>query len=121
MSENPPQSRIPLHCRCRNRLQRNLEVDLVVVAKLSLHGCYVNTPNTLAIDSKVSIKIFVESECFAATAKVVYSLPNSGTGLAFEEVSSKSEDFTPVATQSRRTPRAPLKREYRFVLLSRPL
>ena len=34
------------------------------VAKLSLHGCYVNTPNTLAIGSKVSIKIFAESEVF---------------------------------------------------------
>jgi hypothetical protein len=63
------------------------------VAKLSLHGCYVNTPNTLAIGSKVSIKIFAESECFAATAKVVYSLPNSGMGLAFEEVSAKGGEI----------------------------
>jgi hypothetical protein len=60
------------------------------VAKLSLHGCYVNTPNTLPIGREVSIKIFAESECFAATAKVIYELANSGMGLAFEEVSLKS-------------------------------
>jgi PilZ domain-containing protein len=61
------------------------------VARLSLYGCYVDMPNTLPIGSEVSIKIFAESECFAATAKVVYELPNSGMGLSFEEVSLKSQ------------------------------
>jgi PilZ domain len=60
------------------------------VATLSLHGCYVETSNTLPIGREVSIKIFAESACFAATAKVVYELPNSAMGLAFEEVSLKS-------------------------------
>jgi hypothetical protein len=60
------------------------------VATLGLHGCYVETSNTLPIGREVSIKIFAESECFAATAKVVYELPNSAMGLAFEEVSLKS-------------------------------
>ena len=60
------------------------------VAKLSHHGCYVEVPNTLPIGRDVSIKIFAESECFACTARVVYELPNSGMGLAFEEVSLKS-------------------------------
>ena len=61
------------------------------VATLSLHGRYVETPNTLPIGHEVSIKIFAESEWFAATAKVVYELPNSAMGLAFEEVSVKSQ------------------------------
>jgi PilZ domain len=60
------------------------------VATLSLHGCYVETSNTLPIGREVFIKIFAESECFAATAKIVYELPNSAMGLAFEEVSVKS-------------------------------
>jgi hypothetical protein len=60
------------------------------VATLSLHGCYVETSNTLPIGCEVSIKIVAESEWFAATAKVVYELPNSAMGLAFEEVSLKS-------------------------------
>jgi hypothetical protein len=59
------------------------------VATLSLHGRYVEMPNTLPVGREVSIKIFAESEWFAATAKVVYELPNSAMGLAFE-VSVKS-------------------------------
>ena len=61
------------------------------VAKLSRHGCYIEVPNTLPVGHEVSIKLFAESEWFAATAKVVYELPNSGMGLAFEEVREKSQ------------------------------
>jgi hypothetical protein len=46
--------------------------------------------STLPVGREVSIKIFAESEWFAATAKVVYELPNVAMGLAFEEVSLKS-------------------------------
>jgi hypothetical protein len=60
------------------------------VATLNLHGCYVEMTNTLPVGREVSLKIFAESECFAVTAKVVYELPNSAMGLAFEEVSVKS-------------------------------
>jgi positive regulator of sigma E activity len=60
------------------------------VVTLSLHGCYVETTNTLPIGRDVSIKIFAESECFAATAKIVYEHPGSAMGLAFEEVTVKS-------------------------------
>jgi PilZ domain len=63
------------------------------VATLSLHGCYVETLITLPPGREVSIKIFAESEWFAATAKVVYELPNSAMGLAFEEVSLKSGEI----------------------------
>jgi PilZ domain len=60
------------------------------VSTLSLHGCYVETPNTLPPGREVSIKIFAESEWVAANAKVVYELPNSAMGLAFEEVPLKT-------------------------------
>jgi PilZ domain len=60
------------------------------VATLSFHGCYVETLNTLPVGREISIKIFAESECFAATGKVVYELPSSAMGLAFEEVPIKS-------------------------------
>jgi len=63
------------------------------VAKLSLHGCYVDIANTLPVGREVSIKIFHESGCFAATARVVYELPNSGIGLSFEQVSSSSGEL----------------------------
>jgi hypothetical protein len=61
------------------------------VATLGFHGCYVETPNTIPIGREVAIKIFAESECFAATAKVAYELPNSAMGLAFEEIPLKSQ------------------------------
>ena len=61
-----------------------------ISSTLSLHGCYVETQNTLPIGREISIRIFAESECFAATGKVVYELANSAMGLAFEEVPLKS-------------------------------
>ena len=57
------------------------------VSELSLNGCYVDMLNTLPIGSEVAIKIFAESECFDANAKVIYAHPNLGMGLAFKEVS----------------------------------
>jgi PilZ domain len=60
------------------------------VSTLSFYGCYVETLNTLPVGREISIKIFAESECFVATGKVIYELPSSGMGLAFEEVPLKS-------------------------------
>ncbi|MEY2603981.1 MAG: hypothetical protein QOH31_1770, partial [Verrucomicrobiota bacterium] len=36
-------------------------------------------------------KIFAESECCEANAKVIYAHPNLGMGLAFEQLSLKSQ------------------------------
>jgi len=60
------------------------------ISTLSFHGCYVETLNTLPVGREISIKSFAESECFVATGKVIYELPRSGLGLAFEEVPLKS-------------------------------
>jgi PilZ domain len=60
------------------------------VAKISLNGCFVDTPKTIPVGSEVVIKIFAESECFAATAKVVYANSTSGVGLAFRKIRIKS-------------------------------
>jgi PilZ domain len=60
------------------------------VVKISLNGCFVDTPKTIPVGTEVVIKIFAESERFAATAKVVYANSNSGMGLAFSEVPLKS-------------------------------
>jgi hypothetical protein len=60
------------------------------VSELSLNGCYVDMLNALPIGSEVAIKIFAESECFEANAKVIYAHPNLGIGLAFEKVSLTS-------------------------------
>ena len=63
------------------------------VSELSLHGCYVDMLHTLPIGSALAIKIFAESECFEAHAKVIYAHPNLGMGLAFEQVSLKSGEL----------------------------
>ena len=60
------------------------------VGELGLNGCYVDMLNTLPVNSIVNIKITAGSECFAATAKVVYALENLGMGLAFQDVSIQS-------------------------------
>src|ERR1700688_230169 len=63
------------------------------VSELSLHGCYVDLLRTLPLGSELAIKIFAESECFEAHAKVIYTHPNLGMGLAFEKVSLKSHSL----------------------------
>jgi PilZ domain len=60
------------------------------VSELSLNGCYVDMLNALPIGSEVAVKIFAESECLDANAKVIYAHPNLGMGLAFEQVSLKN-------------------------------
>jgi PilZ domain len=60
------------------------------VAELSLNGCYVDVLNTLPIKTKVTVKIFADSECFEATASVIYAHPGLGMGLAFQDLSLKS-------------------------------
>jgi hypothetical protein len=63
------------------------------VSELSLNGCYVDMLNALPIGSEVAIKIFADSECFEANAKVIYAHPNMGMGLAFEQISLKNQTF----------------------------
>jgi PilZ domain-containing protein len=60
------------------------------VSELSLNGCYVDMLNTLPVNTKVTLKIFADSECFEATASVIYAHPGLGMGLAFHDVSLKS-------------------------------
>lgn len=60
------------------------------VSELSLNGCYIDMLNTLPVNTKVTVKIFAESECFEATASVIYAHQGLGMGLAFQDVSLKS-------------------------------
>ena len=51
------------------------------VRELSAYGCYVGVDNT------VLLKIFAQSECFEAMAKVIYKHRNRGMELIFQELS----------------------------------
>lgn len=60
------------------------------VSEVSAYGCYVDMLNPLPAAKTVTIKIFADSECFEAKAKVIYTHQNMGMGLAFQEVSLQS-------------------------------
>jgi len=60
------------------------------VAELSLNGCYVDMLNVLSVHTKVTLKIFADSECFDATASVIYAHEGLGMGLVFHDVSVRS-------------------------------
>jgi hypothetical protein len=56
------------------------------VRELSLHGCFLEFPTSLATGTRVFVKIVTESEFFEAKGSVIFSRPNVGFGLAFLEV-----------------------------------
>jgi PilZ domain len=60
------------------------------VRELSAYGCYVGTLNTLPVANTVLLKIFAQSKCFEAMAKVIYTHRNRGMGLIFQELSLQS-------------------------------
>ena len=61
------------------------------VRELSAYGCYyVGTLNTLPVANTVLLKIFAQSECFEAMAKVICTHRNRGMGLIFQELSLQS-------------------------------
>ena len=56
------------------------------VTELSLHGCFLEFPRSLAAGTRVFVKIATESEVFEVNGSVIYSRPKVGFGLAFLEV-----------------------------------
>lgn len=56
------------------------------VRELSLHGCFLEFPRSLAAGTRVFVKIATESEVFEANESVIFSRRNVGFGLAFLEV-----------------------------------
>ncbi len=61
------------------------------VSELSLHGCYLDMMNPFPTGTLVLIKIFAADQTFQAKAKVIYSTPNVGAGIAFLESEPKYE------------------------------
>jgi PilZ domain len=59
------------------------------VSELSLHGCYLDMMNPFPTGTLILVKIFAGDLTFQSKAKVVYSTPNVGAGVAFLEVDPK--------------------------------
>ncbi len=56
------------------------------VRELSLHGCFLEFPTSLAAGTRVFVKMVTKSAFFEAKGSVIFSRPNVGSGLAFLEV-----------------------------------
>jgi PilZ domain-containing protein len=55
-------------------------------SELGLGGCYIDVLNPFPEGTIVQLRILRDQGIFEAKAKVVYCHPNSGMGLAFEEI-----------------------------------
>ena len=58
----------------------------VRVTELSLYGCYFDTVNPFPVQTRVLIKIVTGLVFFEAHGTVIYSQPNLGMGVAFQQV-----------------------------------
>ena len=55
-------------------------------SELGIGGCYIDALNPFPEGTRVQLRILRDQGVFEAKAKVVYCHPNSGMGLAFEEI-----------------------------------
>jgi hypothetical protein len=53
--------------------------------EVTRNGCYVNTPNTLAVGAVLKIVISHDEETFVTNGKVVYAHDGIGMGITFDE------------------------------------
>lgn len=58
----------------------------VRIKELGLNGCYIEAAHPFPPGTSLGIKIFTGTEYFEAQAKVIYSKPNLGMGLTFQEI-----------------------------------
>lgn len=55
-------------------------------SELSRHGCYVDMMNPLPVGMVVRIEILYHEQPFSAKGSIIYSQPNMGMGVSFEEI-----------------------------------
>jgi hypothetical protein len=55
-------------------------------SELSRHGCYMDTVNPLPFGTTVRIQLIHHEQTLDATGRVIYSQPNMGMGVAFDEI-----------------------------------
>lgn len=62
-------------------------------SELGLGGCYVDVLNPFPEGAHVQLRILRDQGVFETKAKVVYCHPNSGMGLAFEEIAPEQRSL----------------------------
>ena len=53
---------------------------------MNLYGCYIEMANPLPQGTSISVKISAGKAVFQARGRVIYSEPNSGSGVEFQGV-----------------------------------
>lgn len=61
------------------------------VSELSANGCYLDMMNPFPTGSLVLVKIAAGEAFFQAKGQVVYSQPNMGAGVGFQEIDKNSQ------------------------------
>lgn len=56
-------------------------------ADISLTGCYLDAINLFPVGTNVGLRLTAAAHSFACEARVTYSLPGMGMGLAFTKIS----------------------------------
>lgn len=60
-------------------------------SELSRHGCYMDMMNPLPLGTSVKIEILYHEQSFSANGSVVYSQPNMGMGMSFDEIAAEQQ------------------------------
>jgi hypothetical protein len=55
-------------------------------SELSRYGCYMDMLNPLPLSTPVKIQITYQEQIIEAVGRVIYSQPNMGMGVAFDEM-----------------------------------
>jgi hypothetical protein len=55
-------------------------------SELSRHGCYMDMVNPLPLGTSVKIQLIHHEQTVDAQGHVIYSQPNMGMGVAFDEI-----------------------------------
>ncbi len=61
------------------------------VSELSLHGCYLDMMNPFPKGTPVLVKIAAGDWFFEAKSEIIYSQPNMGAGVRFQQVEPASQ------------------------------
>jgi hypothetical protein len=60
---------------------------------LSLGGCYIDSVNPPPSGATITVELVHKARSFHAVGRVVYSEPNMGAGISFEEISKEDREI----------------------------
>ena len=73
-----------------------LQMQVTMTARtseLSRHGCYMDMLNPSPIGTAVNIQLTFQEETIETTGRVIYSQPNMGMGVSFDELTPAQSEM----------------------------